>query len=100
MFIKNGDKFKVIKDFSTLGMTHWMAPCTGGFECTVPKGTVLIAFADSAPMSSGFGCIPENKKEFELKHVPENERTLPKYGGYSLVVKYSEINKSIEKIEI
>jgi hypothetical protein len=83
--INKGERFFATEDISTHGATHWNAPGTFGFDCTIPKGTILIAYCDSARISSGFSCIPENKEKFEINFVPEVDRTNPKYNGYSFV---------------
>ncbi len=96
--IKKGERFVTTEDISIHGATHWNAPATFGFDCTIPKGTILVAHCDSARISAGFGCIPEYEKEFENKFVPEVDRTDPKYNGYSFVIPYSAIGKRLRKI--
>jgi hypothetical protein len=97
--VKKRDRFFVLEDIETIALTHWKAPFTGGFEYTIPKGTILVALTNSVRLSSGFGCVPENKDEFEKQFVPENIRMNPKYAGYSFAMKYSEIGKRVRKIK-
>lgn len=96
--VKKGDRFLVTEDIPTQALTHWKAPATFGFACTIPKGTILIAYHESARISAGFGCVPENAKEFEKNFVPESNRNDPKYNGYSFVMRYTEIGKRLKKI--
>ena len=96
--VKKWDRFLVVEDIPTHALTHWKAPATFGFACTIPKGTILVAYHDSARVSVGFGCVPENAKEFEKNFVPESDRTDPKYNGYSFVMVYADIGKRLEKL--
>lgn len=96
--VKKGDKFLVSEDIGATGLIHYKAPFTDGFKCTIPKGTILVAFSDSERISLGFGCIPENKEKFERKHIPENQRNDDRYTGYSFVFTYKEIGKRLKKL--
>ena len=96
--IRKGDRFVTLTEMPATGLTHWRAPFTGGFECRIPEGTVLVAMHDSATVSTGFGVRPENYEELEKKLVPEADRTADKYGGYSFVISYREIGKRVKPI--
>jgi len=96
--ITKGDRFIVLRDIELNGLLHYRAPYTGGFRCTIPKDTVLIATADSQRISMGFGCIPEGEREFAKQHVPEEDRNQPNYAGYSFVLRYGDIGRKIEKV--
>jgi hypothetical protein len=95
--IRKGDKFIAIKDFCGNFLTHFAAPCTFGFTCVVPKGIILISYDDSGELSSGFGCLPEKPDEFE-KYVPLEQKNHSTYQGYSLVLRYTDIGKLVNKI--
>jgi hypothetical protein len=97
--VKKGERFLAVSDIETIGGVHFHAPITGGFKCTIPKGTVLIAYDESTPEAGGFGCLPENEKQFEESFVPREDRDNPKYAGYSLVIGFDEIGKKIRRIE-
>ena len=96
--VKKGDRFEAMADFKTHGMTHWKAPFTGGFQCVVPKGTILVADYDSPKLSTGFGVTPENYAELEIRLVPEEDRSAQKYNGYSLSLRYGLIGKKLRKL--
>jgi len=85
-----------VADFPTSGLSQWKAPFTWDFACVVPKGTVFVAEQDSAPISTGFTCVPLNHKELEPVLVPEADRTAPKYNGYYFVFPSSFIGKHIQ----
>lgn len=97
--VRKGDRFLALTELQAKGLTHWRAPFTGGFECNVPKGTILVAVHDSAPISTGFGVEPENYEELEKQLVPEEDRTAEKYGGYSFVINYREIGKRVKQVQ-
>lgn len=96
--IRKGDRFLALSEIPAMGLTHWGAPFTGGFECKIPKGTILVAVHDSVLISTGFGVEPENYEELEKQLVPDEDRTAEKYGGYSFVIKYGEIGKRVKQI--
>lgn len=91
--VKQGDKFKITRDTNVSGLTIWGAPYTGGFECILPAGTILVANADS--WGQGFGVVPEMYNELEKRLVPETDRTAKKYGGYYFIFSKSDIGEII-----
>ncbi|MDQ3820175.1 MAG: hypothetical protein M3362_21195 [Acidobacteriota bacterium] len=97
--VKEGERFLLLLDIETIGGVHFKAPTTGGFKCTIPRGTVLIAWDKSRPETGSFSCLPENEKEFEESFVPIEDRNNQKYAGYSLVMGCNEIGKRIKRIE-
>jgi len=44
--VLNGDRFITTLDIKASGLTIWAAPFTGGFDCTIPEGTILVAKHD------------------------------------------------------
>jgi len=74
---------------------HWGAPLTTGFECIIPKGTILIASTDCRSSTLAISCIPEDSAEFEKQFVPESDRTADKYAGYSLLFWRFAIGKKL-----
>jgi hypothetical protein len=87
----------LLRDWKTSAMTHWLAPFTGGEECVVPKGTVLVVAHDLVESASAFYVRPENYKELELRLIPEETRTEDKYNGYSLVLFCKDIGTLAER---
>lgn len=96
--VKEGDRFLVLNGLKASGFTHWRASFTGGFDCVIPKGVVLVAIHDSAPVSTGFGVRPENYEELEKQLVPEADMNADKYDGYSFVIRHKDIGKKVKKI--
>jgi len=97
--IAKGERFTVLKEFSTTALTHWRAPMTDGVPRTVPDGTILVVVSDSPTSKAAFICVPEDLDAFVLQHIPENMRSDPKFSGISLVLDKSEIGSSISEHE-
>ncbi|HEX8723807.1 MAG TPA: hypothetical protein VF737_00300 [Gemmatimonadaceae bacterium] len=95
--VREGEAFVVLRDLPIQGLVHWAAPFTSGFGCTIPKGTVLVAFSDSPPGSATFACIA-TEPAFEALVVPEKDRTAEGYAGYSFVMPCRLLGTSIRKL--
>lgn len=95
--VAKGDRFRVVRTLRTRALVQWKAPFTSGFECVIPEGTVLVVDHDSAPISTGFGCVAENAAELEAMLVPEQDMKAEKYAGYYFVVAYKHIGKELEQ---
>jgi hypothetical protein len=96
MMVRKGDAIRCRQDIRTHGLTHWRAPFTGSFECTIPAGTVLMVDVDPAPGATGFYCLPKDYEAFEKEHVPEEDRKTGKYAGYSFVLALADLGKRLE----
>ena len=94
--VKKGDKFVTLNDFEIYGCSLWRMPYVGGFDCVIPKGTVLVAHSDQLPDALGFSLKPEKYDEMKEVLVPENDRTDPKFGGYYFVFTNDQIGKDID----
>ncbi len=95
--VAKGDKFITVAPIQVHGLVQWFAPLTSDFECVIPKNTVLVALDDSAPRSTGFGCVPLSREEMENQLVPEQDRTAAKYGGYYFVLPYKYIGQVLHR---
>ena len=97
--VNKGAKFITTRDLEKICLTHWRAPFTGGFECTIPAGTILISFYDQVEHPATLGLIPENYEEFERSYVSETYRFDPKYQGYSFVFTTNDIGDKLKPID-
>lgn len=93
--IRKGDVFVAREAVEATGLTHWRAPFTGGFECTIPAGTVLVADHDQVEGAQGIGLRPSAYEEMERLLVPERDCAAEKYDGYTLVVLLTEIGTRV-----
>ena len=98
MTIRKGDKIRCREAVSTHGLIHYKAPFTGGFECTIPAGTILLVDLDPLEGATGFCCLPLDYDAFELKHVPVRERRSKDYAGYSFVLHLADLGGVLEVI--
>jgi hypothetical protein len=94
---EKGDSFLVVKDMPSGGLVTYAAPASGGFYCTVPAGTILVAEQDQIRGAPAFYCRPEKYEELEMSLVPESERQ-GKYLGYTLVSKSAAIGDALKLI--
>jgi hypothetical protein len=95
--VEKGDRFLVTNDMPTIGLAVEAAPASGGFKCTVPAGTILVADGDQRQGAPGFYCRPENYNEMEKSLVPEAERQ-GKYISYVLVCRSAEIGNLLKPL--
>lgn len=93
-----GDRFVTTEDISTIVLVLWAAPCTGGFECILPEGTILVAKRDEMDGISDFNCVPEKYSEFEKRFIPASDRYALKYSGYCFVLNNEEIGVRLQRI--
>jgi hypothetical protein len=84
--IHSGDRFQALRSLQVEGVVHWNAPLTTGFSGVVPAGTVVVALNDVPPDRTAFYTRPESYAKLEAVLVPERDREVPQYGGYSLVL--------------
>src|SRR5437868_1315433 len=93
--VEKGDRFLVTKEIFAKGLATYAAPASGGFKCTIPAGTILIADQDQRAGFPSFPCRPENYEELEKLLVPEVDRS-SKYLGYVLVCRSAEIGSLLQ----
>lgn len=91
--IKKGDRLVAIEDVDAAGVTTWAAAYTGGFDCTIPRGTVLISLQDQFPGAKFLMAVPDRYQDLEKLMVPESDRLHKKYGGYHLVLKSGDVGR-------
>lgn len=96
--VREGEKFLVLRDIKMYLLIHWKAPSTDSIQCIIPKGTKLITFNDPVKFGRGFNCIALNSKEFVENSIPISILKNPKFAGYSIPFKYSDIGKTINRI--
>jgi hypothetical protein len=94
-----GQRYQSTSELSASGLTHWRAPFTGGFQCALPAGTVLVVVDDPLAHATAAGCRPERYAEFEEVLVPIEDRSHEKYDGYTLVIELDEFGRSLQLIE-
>lgn len=96
--VASGERFRVLENHACRGLTTWRIPYTGGFECTLPAGLVLVCTYGQSPESDGFACEPEEYEANELLFVPSGDRSNPKCSGYYFVLTAPEIGSWFGRI--
>jgi hypothetical protein len=91
--VKKGQVYRAIKDVKMLGMVILKAAGSGGFYCTIPKGTRLVIENNPVIFSSAVGAIPLNYKELEEVLVPKEEMASDKYNFYGLIVNFKDLKR-------
>ena len=89
--VQKGQRFTVVKEFSTTVLTHWRAPMTDGLPCTLAAGNILVSVSESPATKAVFTCVPEDLDGFILRNIPEDIRQDPKFNGISFVIKKKNI---------
>jgi hypothetical protein len=97
-FPRDKEVFEAQRDLELSYATHWAAPFTGGGKCVIRKGTrVRVSVLPFDPEPVGVYADPLDSS-LEKQIVPEEERTAPKYGGFSLFVKTDQLNKDFRQV--
>ena len=95
--IDEGDLFEVSQPFRTLILTHWNAPYTGGFKCTLPVGIRLRAAMAAPKGSRGCRFIPAEPSEFLVRFVPQDKQANPKFAGVSIPLSTNKIRVHLHR---
>src|SRR5580704_10467501 len=90
----DGDVYEALEDTPIKFLTHWRAPFTGGGEGTLPKGTrVRVKVYDWIRAPISVSADPVDAPQIEGLLVSEDDRKNAKYGGFSLSIPTSDLNK-------
>jgi hypothetical protein len=96
---KKGDVYEVIADVEVTYLTHWAAPFTGGGKGVLRAGEqVRVTDHQYDPKPIVFSAQPVNRADVEQRFVPLNERSNPKYSGFSLSMKTIDLHKTLKLI--
>ncbi|WP_223908673.1 hypothetical protein [Geobacter sp. AOG1] len=96
--ILHGDRFVTMEDIKTHVAVSWAAPYTGGYDCVIPKGIVLVAIRDQRDGSLAFSCIPVNYQELEKVFVPASDRFELKYAGYHFAFTNTDVGVRLQLV--
>jgi hypothetical protein len=96
--VHKDQRWRVVRDLATSGVTSWRAPFTGGFECVIPSGTVVTVDNDPPMGASAVYCVPENYDDLERAFVPAEDREAEKYGGYAVLIDLADFGEALEPL--
>jgi hypothetical protein len=93
-FPRPGEIYELIGDAEISYVTHWSAPFTGGGKGLLRQGTrIRVAEGVIDPEPIGVYADPLEKSRIEAVLIPEAERNSSTYGGFSLFISTSELNR-------
>jgi hypothetical protein len=96
--VHSGERWRVVKDMPASGITTWAAPFTGGFECVIPRDTVLVVENDPPMGASAVYCVPEHYRELEAVFVAREDYQAEKYSGYALVIPLDDFSSALSPL--
>lgn len=98
--VRLGQVYRAIDDVKTLGMVILKVAGSGGFYCTIPKGTKVVINNEPWPISRGVSAAPLNYKELENVLVPLRERESPMYKMYALIITLKDLKRYFVKEDV
>lgn len=100
--VKLGQVYRATKDIITIGISILKPAGSGGFYCTIPKGTKIVIDNDPLPWSIARGAyaVPLNYRDLEDKLVPSEERKSAIYNMYALTVTFKDLKKYFVREDI
>jgi hypothetical protein len=97
---KLGDVYESLVDQEVAFMTGWIAPVTGGGKGMLLVGERMRISADPVDEKPiGICARPLEYEKLEARMVSKEDRTNPKYGGFSLLVKTVDLIKNFKLVE-
>jgi len=97
-FPQKGEVYEALEETPVDFLVHWRAPMTSGGSGVVPRGT-RVRIDDTNPESVAAGALPLDYESIERRLVSEQDRESPKYGGYSLSLRTSLLNRAFRLVE-
>ena len=94
--IREGQRYRAVRDLQVGALTHWQAPFTGGVEATLPAGEIFVIANDPPAFATAVYCTPERYGDLEALFVPAEDRNAETYAGYSLVIDLEAIRRHAE----
>ena len=94
--VREGQRYRALRDLQVGALTHWRAPFTGGFEVTLPAGEVFVIANDPPASATAAYCTPERYEELHGLFIPAEDRNAETYAGYSLVIDLDVIRQHAE----
>ena len=88
---RKGECYEVHTSFHTGLLTQWRAPYTGGGSATLPSGLRFMILIDPPPQALAVAAEPVPAELWEERLVSEADRREPKYSGYHLVIRFSDL---------
>lgn len=94
--IREGQRYRALRDIEVNALTHWEAPFTGGAKGVLPAGAIVVVAFDPPETATAVGCDPADARALESRFVAEADRMHPKYAGYSLSILRTTLTDAFE----
>jgi len=86
-----GDVYEVLEDLEVHYLTSWRAPFTGGGKGRLLRGDrIVVRYMLPKPIAVSADAV--NYREIEARVVPESERKVQGYDGFSFSIKTADLN--------
>jgi hypothetical protein len=81
-------------------VTQFAAPYTGGYETTLPAGTVVVVSHDETDGATAIGCQPEELRRLEKRLVRRRDRMrFWVYRGYHVIIPLAAFGTALQRVE-
>ncbi len=91
-----GDRYRSIRDVEVRGLSRFRNPSSGGFKATLPRGEIVTVKRDPPPQAKAVYALPERYEDLEQLLVPPEDLASKAYDGYSLVIRFEELDRDFE----
>jgi hypothetical protein len=103
--VKQGELFEVLVDLRETAGTTWADGYTEGFDCIIPKGSVVKALYAGRPGLEFLEVIPvqvrgnTNEAYINDLFLPPHLKNRDGYQGFSIALRTSYIGTKLKKLE-
>ena len=94
--VSKGQKYRATQDVRVAYMIAWAAPCASSAEGVLPKGELFTIANDPPSTATAVYADPESYSELEQRFVPQKDRQHPKYNGFYLCIRLTDIQQGCE----
>ena len=96
--LRKGARFRVRHDWPTHAAVIYGAPVTGGFDCVLPRDTILCIDQDPKPGSTGFWAKVERYEEYERLLVPPTILADEEYDHFGFAISADDLNAHLDQL--
>lgn len=97
---KFAEVYRAICDTGTEGVIIYSKPASSGFDCILPKSTLIVIENDPPKGAGAVYAIPLNYKKLEKELVPQAELNSSEYDMYGLTIYFEQLQYCFVKENI
>jgi hypothetical protein len=90
--------FRAKNDVRLKAVILFSAPFTDGCYVVLSKGDIVTIDGNGYHGDDWYQALPDRYKELEKDFIPEDSRNYGAYGGYALIITFSELEQHFEEI--